>query len=46
MHTHLGVLHFAIIAAYIIIFGAIWRTVTAWLTVSDNPLGPAMAYVF
>lgn len=37
-------LNFLIVAAYIIIFGFMWRTLAAkW---SERPVGQGMAYVF
>lgn len=41
MHIHAGVLDFAIVGAYIIIFMFIWRWVATRL--SDKPVGQAMA---
>lgn len=44
MHVHISPVEFLSTAAYIIIFGFLWRTLASrW---SDNPVGQAMAYIF
>lgn len=37
-------LNFLIVAAFVIIFGFLWRSLAARL--SDSPVGQAMAFVF
>jgi hypothetical protein len=44
MHVHISVVEFAAAAAYIIIFGFLWRSLAAqW---SDNAIGKAMAFIY
>lgn len=33
-------------AAFIVLFGALWRTASAYLAKKDSDLGKAMAYVY
>lgn len=44
MHVHISPLEFLQTAAYIVIFGFLWRTLAARL--SDNKVGQAMAYIY
>ena len=44
MHLHASALDFLVIAAYLIIFGFLWRYVSA--RYADKPLGQAMSTIF
>ncbi len=44
--TRISTVSFFIIAAYIVIFGFLWRSLSAYLAQKDNPLGKAMAYIY
>lgn len=44
MHLHVDPVDFLKTAAYVVIFGFFWRTLSArW---SNNSVGQAMAYIF
>lgn len=44
MHVHVSPVEFLTTAAFIVIFGFFWRTLSArW---SDNPVGQAMAFIY
>ncbi|MFI5534706.1 hypothetical protein ACIA8O_39850 [Kitasatospora sp. NPDC051853] len=44
MHVHISPVEFLSTAAYVVIFGFLWRSAAAhW---SDNKVGQAMAYIF
>lgn len=44
MHVHVSAVEFLTVAAYVVIFGFLWRTLAArW---ADKPVGAAMAYIF
>lgn len=44
VHVHVSALEFFVTAAYIIVFGFLWRSLAArW---SERPVGQAMAYIF
>mgnify|MGYP000561917203 FL=1 len=44
MHVHVSPVEFLTVAAYIVIFGFMWRTLAGrW---ADKPVGQAMAYIF
>lgn len=44
MHVHISFLEFLTTAAYIIIFGFLWRAAAArW---ADKPIGKAMATIY
>ncbi len=43
MHNHVSAVDAVIVAAYVVIFAAMWRTVSAHL--ADRPVGQAMAYI-
>jgi hypothetical protein len=43
-HVHISLVSFLITGAYLIIWGFMWRSLSArW---SDNAVGQAMAYIF
>jgi hypothetical protein len=44
MSVHVSPVEFAMVAAYLIIFGFAWRSTAAAL--SDKPIGKAMAYIY
>lgn len=44
MHVHVSPLEFLQSAAFIVIFGFLWRTLAAKM--SDNQVGQAMAYIY
>lgn len=44
MHVHISVLEFLTVAAYLIIFGFLWRSAAA--AYADRPLGKAMATIY
>lgn len=44
MHVHIGTVEFFTVAAYVIIFGFLWRALSARL--SDSPVGKAMAWIY
>jgi hypothetical protein len=44
MHVHVSPVEFAATAAYLIIFGFLWRSLAAQL--SDNKVGQAMAFIY
>lgn len=44
MHVHISPVEFLAVAAYLIIFGFLWRTLAARL--ADKPIGQAMAYIY
>jgi hypothetical protein len=46
MHVHIGFPEFVTFAAYLIIFGFLWRSLAAKLAANDNRLGKAMAYIY
>lgn len=44
MHVHVAALDFLVTACYIIIFGFLWRSLSAkW---SDRPIGKAMGVIY
>ena len=44
MHVHISPVEFLATAAYLVIFGFLWRSLAArW---SDNPWGQAMAFIY
>lgn len=44
MHIHVSPVEFLATAAYLVIFGFFWRTLSIrW---SDNKVGQAMAYIY
>jgi hypothetical protein len=44
MHIHVSPVEFLTTACYVVIFGFLWRTLSArW---ADNSVGQAMAYIF
>lgn len=43
MHVHASALDFLVVAAYVIIFGFVWRTLSARL--SDSPIGQGMSTI-
>lgn len=43
-HVHISALSFLIVALYVIIFGIIWRTVSARF--SESNIGKAMSTIF
>lgn len=43
-HLHLGAAEFAVVAAYVVLFGALWRI--AALKLGDRPLSRAMLLVY
>jgi len=44
MHVHVSPVEFLQVAAFIVIFGFLWRSLAArW---SDNKVGQAMAYIY
>lgn len=44
MHVHVSPVEFLTVAAYVVIFGFIWRTLSA--RYAEKPVGQAMAYIF
>ncbi|GGZ64887.1 hypothetical protein GCM10010387_67460 [Streptomyces inusitatus] len=44
MHVHISPIEFLETAAFIVIFGFLWRSLAARL--SDNKVGQAMAYIY
>lgn len=44
MQFQIGIIEFAVVSAYIVLFGFFWRTAQARL--ADTPFGKAMAFVF
>lgn len=44
MTLRISALDFFVVAAYIVIFGFLWRALAAKL--HDKPVGKAMAYIF
>jgi len=44
MHLMIGLPEFLAVAAYLLIFGFLWRTLSAKL--SDKPIGQAMAFIY
>ncbi|MFK0150412.1 hypothetical protein ACIQUZ_35575 [Streptomyces griseus] len=44
MSVHVSPVEFLAVAAYLVIFGFMWRTAAAKL--SDTPVGKAMAYIY
>ncbi|WP_285439312.1 hypothetical protein [Streptomyces sp. ISL-100] len=44
MSIHVSPIEFAAVAAYMVIFGFMWRSLAAKL--SDHPLGKAMAFIY
>lgn len=44
MHVHVSPVEFLATAAYIVIFGFLWRSLAARL--SDNKTGQAMAFIY
>jgi hypothetical protein len=45
-HIHDDAISAAILLAYLIILGALWRTAAGYLTSRGSVYGEAMAYVF
>ena len=43
-HLHIGLAEFMVVAAYIVIFGALWRLVA--LKLGDRPISRAMLLVY
>lgn len=44
MSIRIGAVDFVVVAAYLIIFGFLWRSLAAkW---SERPIGKAMAYIY
>lgn len=44
MHVHVSPIEFLTVAAYLVIFGFLWRSLAArW---SDKPVGQAMAFIY
>jgi hypothetical protein len=44
MHVHVSPIEFLTVAAYLVIFGFLWRSLAArW---SDNNVGQAMAFIY
>ncbi len=44
MHVHISPVEFLTVAAYVILFGFLWRTLSMrW---ADKPVGKAMAYIY
>ncbi len=50
IHLHISALELTTSAAYIIIFGFLWRSLSAHLAGSDNPffasVGKAMSFIY
>lgn len=44
MHLHIGTVDFVPLAMFLIIFGFLWRSLSAHL--ADRPIGQAMAYIY
>lgn len=44
MHVHVGIVEAVVTAAYLIIFGFLWRSAT--IALAETPLGQAMAYIY
>lgn len=44
MHVHASAFDFMVFAAYLIIFGFLWRTLS--IKLADRKVGQAMAFVF
>lgn len=44
MHVHVSPVEFLSVAAYMVIFGFLWRSLAARL--SDNKVGQAMAFIY
>jgi hypothetical protein len=44
MHVHVSPVEFLSVAAYLVIFGFLWRSLAAHL--SDNKVGQAMAFIY
>lgn len=44
--TRVSVVALVIFACYIIIFGFMWRSASAYLAGKDHPIGKAMAYIY
>jgi hypothetical protein len=44
VHVHVDVLDFLTVALYVIIFGFVWRTLSARM--ADRPLGQAMSFIY
>lgn len=44
MHVHVSPVEFLSTAAYLVIFGFLWRSLAAKL--SDNKVGQAMAFIY
>lgn len=44
MHVHVSPVEFLTVAAYLVIFGFLWRSLAArW---SEKPIGQAMAFIY
>lgn len=44
MHVHISPVEFLATAAYLVVFGFLWRSLAArW---SENPVGQAMAFIY
>lgn len=43
-HLHIGLAEFAIVAAYIVLFGALWRLLA--MKLGDRPISRAMLFVY
>lgn len=43
---HVGTLGFLTTAAYIVIFGFLWRTLASRLAEHDSPIGKAMGFIY
>jgi hypothetical protein len=44
MHVHVSPVEFAQVAAFVVIFGFLWRSLAAYW--SDNKVGQAMAFIY
>jgi hypothetical protein len=44
MHMHVGAVAALTVFAYVLILGFLWRTLAS--TLSDSPIGQAMAYIY
>lgn len=45
-HVHVSAMSALIVFAYIIIFGFLWRALSAHLAAKDSAVGKAMAYIY
>jgi hypothetical protein len=46
MHVHVGFPEFVSFAAMMIIFGFLWRSLSASLAAKDSKIGKAMAFIY